>query len=273
MGEAARKLEGASLTRMLSIVKEHTGITMEERKKELLSARINRRLRVLGMNDFDNYMDHIKDSESERQEFVNLVTTNETHFFRTPVVWNYFENEYLPWRMAQSDQGPLRVWSAASSTGQEAYTISMLCEEAKGRHLSFKFNVQASDIATDVLAKAQSGQFSGKTIEELKKSRPDFFNRYFQPLDEGYQFFSRFGLKPEFFQHNLHHSPPREGFYDVIFLRNVLIYFSTSDQELVLRNMYQALKPGGILVLGESESLARFKTDFQFLKPLIYKKV
>ncbi|WP_374033697.1 protein-glutamate O-methyltransferase CheR [Bdellovibrio bacteriovorus] len=271
MAEAAKKLEGAALTRLLSLVKTHTGITMEERKRDMLTARIKPRLRILGLESMEDYIDHLEQGKVEIQDFVNLVTTNETHFFRTQAVWDYFQNEYLPEWYKKNPDTILRIWSAAASTGEEAHSLGMACEEFRFKHPSFKYKVMGSDIDTEVLAKARSGVFRDRTLDELKNRHPALVEKYFREQADG-----TFRISPvisanlEFFQHNLHKAPPKGLMFDIVFLRNVLIYFNDQDQELVLSNMHRALKSEGMLILGESESLARHKAQFTFKKPLIY---
>lgn len=273
MGDAAKKLEGASLTRLLSLVKTHTGITMAERKREMLAARLKPRLRLLGLDSYEEYMDQVDQGKVDSQDFVNLITTNETHFFRTPTVWNYFQNEFLPEWFRANSGNVLRVWSAASSTGEEAHSLGMSCEEFRIQHPAFKYRIFGSDIDTDVLAKARSGTFKDKTFEELQSRHPALIEKYFQKKVDGtFQISPVIGANLEFFQHNLHKAPPKGMLFDIVFLRNVLIYFNDPDQILVLDNTHRALKTAGVLVLGESESLARHKTQFKFHKPLIYKK-
>ncbi|MNJ96761.1 Chemotaxis protein methyltransferase [compost metagenome] len=273
MSEGARKLEGAALRTLLSLVKEHTGITMEERKKDLLVSRIRRRLRVLGLETPEQYVDYLQATTEETQEFVNAVTTNETLFFRTPVIWEYFKKDFLPEWFKQNSGHTLRVWSAASSSGEEAHSLAMLCEDFKLTHPSFRYRIYGSDISTEVLNEAKSGVFKGRSIEELKTKFPDHFVKYFRAVSEGsYKASDVLAQQMEFTVHNLHHRPPKNQFYDIVFLRNVMIYFNDRDQELVLQNIHRSMKNEAILILGESESLARLKTPFLFKKPLIYQK-
>lgn len=246
---------------------------MEERKRELLFARIRRRLRVLNLETPEQYIEILESSEAERQEFINAVTTNETLFFRTPLVWEYFKTEFLPEWYERNRNETMRVWSAASSSGEEAHSIAMLCEEFKLANPGFKYRVYGSDISTEVLGEAKSGIFKTKNITELKNKFPDFFAKYFRALPDGnYKALEVITSNIEFSVHNLHTRSPKSQFYDIVFLRNVLIYFSDKDQELVLHNAHGAVKPGGVLIVGESESLSRLKTEFTFKRPLIYSK-
>lgn len=274
MSEAARKIESASLQRLLVLVKQHTGITMEERKRDLLLSRVGRRMRILGLKTPEEYLEYLEKTSSETQEFVNVITTNETLFFRTPVIWEFFQKEFLPQWYAANPKGTLRLWSAASSSGEEACSICISCEEFKLAHPDFKYQIDATDISTGVLGEAQSGIFSGKSVDDLKNKHPHFVMKYFKPQGDG-----ALKVNPDlwgrvnFSVHNLHTRKANVGTYDLVFLRNVMIYFNDRDQELVLSNIHRTMKDTGLLILGESESLARLKSPFNFKKPLIYQKV
>ncbi|MBO9665368.1 MAG: protein-glutamate O-methyltransferase CheR [Bdellovibrio sp.] len=273
MSEASEKLSGATLRRLLQLVKVHTGITMEERKRELLFGRIRPRMRALGHETPEQYVDYLESNSEETQEFVNRVTTNETLFFRTPIIWEFFTTSYLPEWYAKNPDQVLKIWSAASSSGEEACSIAMSCEEFRLKNPSFRYKIQASDISTDVLNIARHGNFKDKSVEDLRKKQPMIFEKYFRENSSGQARFAEHVLGTiEFFVHNLHNRSPKTEFFDLVFLRNVLIYFNEADQELVLRNIHGALKNGGTLIVGESESLARLKTSFEFSRPLIYKR-
>ncbi|WP_413586721.1 CheR family methyltransferase [Bdellovibrio sp. HCB274] len=273
MSEAERVITGPALRKLLSLVKKHTGIFMEERKRELLMARIRPRMKELGFASAEEYIDHLENHKDEIQKFINCVTTNETVFFRTPSIWDFFGKDYLKaWSQKNPDE-IMRIWSAAASTGEESASIGILCEEFKRANPRFRYRVYASDIDTDVLEGARKGTYKERSMEDLRKRSPEIFQRYFKGRDE-----SVLQLHPavlgniEYFVHNLHSRGTRTAFFDVVFLRNVLIYFNEQDQELVLKNMHASLKPEGVLIIGEAESLARLKTSFDYTKPLIYKR-
>ncbi len=273
MTEAERTLSGPVLRRLISLVKQHTGITMEERKRELLFSRIRPRMKELNLPSAETYIDYLENHKEEIQKFVNTITTNETIFFRTPVIWDFFGNEFLKNWMQNNPGETLRVWSAASSTGEESASIGMMCEEFKRSHPNFKYKIYASDIDTDVLDNARKGLYKERSIEDLRARMPQLFHRYFLNSTKPEPQLSEAVLSNiEYFVHNLHSRGTRTVFFDIVFLRNVLIYFNEPDQELVLRNVYASLKPHGVLIIGEAESLARLKTSFEYTKPLIYKR-
>jgi chemotaxis protein methyltransferase CheR len=262
------------LEEILDLVHKHTGITMTEKKKTLLQGRLRPRLRELALETYQDYVAYFSAHPAEAQEFINLVTTNETFFFRTQRVWDYLEKELLPAWPARSAGKTLRLWSAASSSGEEAYSMAMLCREFQERAAGFAFSILATDISTEVLALAEKGVYQGRSIEDLKSRFPALVTRHFRtglPESDAYQVRPELRAAVRFGTHSLFDPPKVKQSQDVVFLRNVLIYFSPSDQSKVMANIAEALVPGGILVLGESESLARFETPFEFVAPLIYR--
>ncbi|MEK2690291.1 CheR family methyltransferase [Bdellovibrio sp. GT3] len=273
MSEAERLISGPTLRRLLSLVKKHTGIYMEERKRELLLGRIRPRMKELGLSSAEAYIDYLENHKDEIQKFVNSVTTNETIFFRTPAIWDFFGGDFLKSWFQKNAGETLRIWSAAASTGEESASIGIMCEEFKRLNPRFHYRIYASDIDTDVLEGARKGVYKERSMEDLRKRSPDIFNRYFKGRDSAeLQLHPSVMANIEFFQHNLHSRGTRTAFFDVVFLRNVLIYFNEPDQELVLKNMHASLKPQGVLIIGEAESLARLNTSFEYTKPLIYKR-
>lgn len=262
-------IDAATLDEVIRLVHVHTGITMTSAKKVLLQSRLRRRLQALGIHSYDQYVQHLQDNKSEVQEFVNSVTTNETSFFRTARVWEFFAKEFLPdW--SKTSMTPLRIWSAAASTGEEAYTIAMCCEEYRLLNPTFDYSVFGSDISTKTLSVAEQGMYGGRTPENFKATNPTLFAKYLIPTGEKFAITDKAKQKVSFAIHNLLNLPPKIRSYDIIFLRNVLIYFQSKDQEKILMNMSRALVPGGILVIGESESLNNLQTKFKFKSPFIY---
>jgi chemotaxis protein methyltransferase CheR len=260
-------IEPKLLSQYLNLVKTYTGITMEERKSAMLGTRLRKRMRALGLDTFRAYLELLEKKGPEVQEFINLVTTNETFFFRTNAVWDFFEKEFLPAWRAKNAGRPLRIWSAASSSGAEAYSLAMACAEAK-----VDFRIFGSDISTAILEDARRGEYDGRVAADLEAKRPAWRAKYFEKTGETIRI--KADLRPfvEFAAHNLFAAPPKVNHFDFVFLRNVLIYFKEADQETVLAQMAASLNPEGLLALGESESLSRMNTPFAFVAPLIYRK-
>jgi chemotaxis protein methyltransferase CheR len=264
------ELEGSSLNKVLSLVHKLTGISMGVNKKTLIQGRLRPRIRQLGLESYDKYLDYLSSNKSEIQEFINLVTTNETSFFRTQRVWEYFTKDFLPNWWATNSKKTLKIWSGASSTGEEVYTIGICCEEFRIKNPGFNYQIFGSDISSDVLAIAQKAEYAGRSIEVFKTSNRPLFDKYMLPNGENFNVHPDVKLKIRFGIHNLFTLPKEFNHYDIVFLRNVLIYFEPADIEKVLANISKGLIYNGILIIGESESLSSLKTNFKYKLPLVY---
>lgn len=256
---------------LLRAVHRHTGISMNEKKWTMLQGRLRPRLRTLSLRCYRDYLALLENTPDEVRNFVNLVTTNETTFFRTPRVWDYFSQHFLPrWQEAKPGR-PFRMWSAAASSGEEAYSAAMICEEFRVRHPDFQYQIHATDISSQVLAVAMAGNYGGRSIDGLKQQRPGLLAKYFRPSVGGHTVVPELRTHITFAEHNLYQRMARRESFDLIMLRNVLIYFEAPDQERVLENVRHTLTPEGVLIVGESESLSRLSTGYRFEQPLIYR--
>lgn len=268
----ALQLDRELTNKVRELVYQRSGISLEAGKEHLIESRLRRRLRALEMQDASVYLDFLEQNPAEYEHFINVFTTNETSFFRTVRVWRYVEETLLA-QWAKDGSKPKHVWSAASSTGEEPYSLAMAVDQFNRKASdSIKVKILGSDISTDVIAKAKSGCYSGRTINRLKAARPDVLLSYFAQQGDQFKLRPQISQAVQFRQHNLFKNPPQNNHFDLVMLRNVLIYFSNKDQEQVLSNIYRSLKPGGMLVIGESESLSNLETDFEYCEPLIYKK-
>ncbi len=247
-----------------------TGITINDHKKTMIQSRLKKRMRVLDIASYEDYIKHVDKSVSETQFFINSVTTNETVFFRTPRVWEYFQKDFLPSWFEKNPKNTLKIWSAAASSGEEGYSLAMSCMDFKNLNSQFEFKITGTDISTFVLEEAGIGVYDSRSVEFLMKSRKDLFEKYFTKTeDENYAVSDVVKNKVSFSLHNLF--GVKKEIYDIIFLRNVLIYFSAEDQEKVLLNISKSMHKDSILVIGESESLNRLQTPFEFKQACIYK--
>lgn len=272
MGALDLELGEATLGVVLKLVHKHTGITMSEKKKALLQSRLRPRLRELKLVSYEEYVSYLEGHTAEIQTFIDCVTTNETSFCRTPRVWDYFNQKFLVSWFKDHSHETLKVWSAASSSGEEIYSIAISCLEFKAKHPEFKFELVATDISQEIILAAQDGVYGARSIEGIHKYHPDWLAKYFSKIDD-----SHWRINPEvkkhvkFSQHNLMTVFPQKKVFDIVFLRNVMIYFQEADQKKVLSHMQGALKNQGILILGESESIGRYELKLSFLEPLVYK--
>ncbi|AVS71219.1 chemotaxis protein [Paracidovorax avenae] len=266
-------MDGATLLRLLQRVRGHTGIHMVEAKKTMLQARLRPRMRHLGIDSYAGYVEHLDRNEDERQPFVDAVTTHQTSFFRTPKVWQYFRDVFLPGWVREERGRPLRVWSAAASTGEEACTIAICCEEVRRQQPGFSYEILGTDISTDVLAHARAGRYSGSSVAAFRAGHPEIFERYDAARRPG-QFMLEDAVRRcmAFEPHNLMEPAPWQDRFDVVFLRNVLIYFTADDIRRVVHHLAPSLRRQGKLVIGESESLTSLDVPFQFVQPQIYER-
>lgn len=258
-----------ALEKAIKLVHRLTGISMGNNKKTLIQGRLRPRIRALSLNSYDQYFDLLNNNEKEIQIFINLITTNETSFFRTQRVWDYFQQNFLTDWSAQNYQKPLRIWSGASSSGEEIYTIAICCEEHLLKNPGFSYMITGTDISTAALEQANAGIYNGRSIETFKTNNRSLFDKYLEASSENFKVKEFLKTKIKFKPHNLF-LPPNDTF-DLVFLRNVLIYFDQPDQEKVLAHIGNSLTQNGTLIIGESESLNSLKTPFEFFAPLIYK--
>lgn len=248
-----------------------TGIFLAPEKKVMLSGRLRRRILDLELQSYEEYYSFLCSSKEEEKNFVDVITTNETYFYRTPRVWDFFTNTYLKEFYKKYPQKTLRVWSGAASSGEEAHTLAIFCEQFKSQNPGFNYKIVGTDISEEILDKAKAGLYKGRAIERFRNAYPQLFKLYMKGDDnEGFKLVSSVKNNIEFKQHNLLGPTRLKEKFDLVFLRNVLIYFNNSDQEKALYHVSQCMNPDSILIIGESESLNRLNTPFMSLEPLVY---
>ena len=249
------------------------GIHYPAEKIELLSNRIRKRLRGSRTDSYDAYLQKIAQPHeaAELQSFLDSITTNETYFFRCQRHWDFFR-QWLEQRAASSRRRePLRIWSAAASTGAEAYTIAIVLQQVLGTGFGgTQVEVFGTDLSQHVLDEARRATFRPYALAQTPK---DVVQRFFTRNDKDEYVFDRALAKCVTFQrHNLMEPLAGQRPFEFVFLRNVMIYFDTQSRERVLGHMLQVTAPGGHLVVGESESLLNVKHGFHYLKPSIFER-
>jgi len=258
----------------LTIINRVSGITIEKGRKSMLIGRIRKRVRELKLASYETYLQYIKDNRDEETHFINLITTNETYFYRTPRIWDFITNDFLSHWYQENNRKELKIWSAASSTGEEAHTLGVVCQDFKVSNPGFQYRVLGTDISTEVVAKATKGLYVGRAIDRFQRTKPQLFKKHMTgDAENGYQVASIVKSNISFKTHNLFNSFKNNEKFDLILLRNVLIYFTKENQQKVLANIHRCLSSDGYLIIGESESLTRIKTDFESVSPLIYKPI
>lgn len=265
------RFRSADFQRVRRLLQESAGIALQDCKRELVYSRLARRLRALGLDRFDVYLDRVEADEAELARFVNALTTNLTAFFREPHHFGYLSRVLVPqWRKERRE--PVRIWSAGCSTGEEAYSIAMTLAEAlpEGRP---EVRILATDLDTDVLARAEAGIYARDRVEGLDRAR---LRRWFQRgrgTREGWmrvvpELRERIRFRPL----NLFQPWPMRHPLDVIFCRNVTIYFDKPTQRTLYRRFHEALAPGGHLFVGHAETLFRVCDDFERVGQSVYRK-
>lgn len=244
------------------------GIDLADSKKVLLVGRLQRRLREHGLDNFGSYYRLLASGQQpqELQTMVDLLTTNETYFFREAGHFDFLRDAILGGRRSPAT---FRIWSAASSSGEEAYSMAMVLAEAL---VNSPWEVFASDISTRVLEKARSGFYSNDRTDGIP---PLLRRKYCLPAADGASFCiaPRLRERVRFEQVNLTRPiDPRFGSFDVIFLRNVMIYFDTQTKRQVIAHLLPRLLPGGYFIVGHSESLSGLSDQLAMVRPTIYRK-
>jgi chemotaxis protein methyltransferase CheR len=253
------------------LVKRIAGINLAESKQELVYGRISRRLRALSMDSFREYRELLDgpDGEHEIVEFCNAITTNLTSFFREGHHFDYLREQLLLPRAAGSNR-KLRIWSSACSTGEEPYSIAMTVAEALPDWERWDIKVLATDLDSEVLARAKAGVYKGERLSGMPAQRR---SRAFQQTGP-----DEFRVRPElqsmitFKQLNLMHELPMRGPMDAIFCRNVIIYFDKETQRDLFNRFAPLQRPGDLLFLGHSESLFKVSEAWELIGKTIYKR-
>jgi chemotaxis protein methyltransferase CheR len=270
------QVSDAQLNRYAELIYARTGIRVSPQKKLLLSNRLRRRLRSTGIKTFEQYYEHLKklpQRDPEWDAFVQEITTHETYLFRDDTHWTWFRNEYLPELAASHPSGHqrpnLRIWSAASSTGDEAYTAAC-CIAAHSEVSRWQVHILGTDIGLGALEQAKTGVFGQRAMRLVP---PDYRQRFFKKAKDVEAWTATPALTDmlTFRQHNLM-EPLHERPFDLVFLKNVLIYFNHQSKTTVLHNVRAAMRPGGVIVTGMAEGVADLLRDFQRIKPWLFRK-
>lgn len=255
-----------------SFIYESAGITLTDSKRTLVITRLGKRMRKLDISSFKNYYDIVtkKNNDVELQIAIDLLTTNETYFFREPKHFDYFKNEILTKLNSGTN---FKIWSAASSTGEEAYSIAMVLAEKFGLQSDWK--VYGTDINSDVVNQANQGLYS---IDEQEKISKDYLREY---CLKGVRDQSGKMLMDKLLKRHVNFEllningvwPERLGYFDLIFLRNIMIYFDLETKQKLINKIADKIKPGGYLFIGHSETLNQLTDRFKIIRPSICQKI
>lgn len=257
---SSTRLDPKEFERFRVFLQEACGIFLAENKQYLVTTRIRKILSDNQLDSLSALVDQMRQSRHSklRDQVIDAMTTNETFWFRDTYPYEYLSRELFMALQEKRDFGPIRIWSAACSSGQEPYSISMIAEECRRSNPgAFKRNVEivATDLSSSMLDQAKSGEYDRMSVVRgLSRERLD---AYFDKLpDDIWRVKPLISDRVQFRPLNLMDSYTGMGKFDIIFCRNVLIYFSGDLKHDILKRLHAALKPNGILFLGSSEGLA-----------------
>lgn len=274
------KLLDREFQRFSRFIYDTVGIKMPPAKKTMLEARLQKRLKALSLTSFEEYADYLFSQDGLSTELVHLidvVTTNKTDFFREPAHFDYLVNHALPTILTSRSRtfhDPVRIWSAGCSTGEEPYTLAMVLSEFSQTAQDFKATITASDISTRVLQTAKTAIYTEEQAETIpmpikrkyvlrSKDKTRGVVRI-APQVRSLVSFRRINFMEEEFGISEK--------MDIIFCRNVVIYFDKPTQEVLMNKFHRQLKPGGYLFIGHSETLSGLNVDFTPVASTVYRK-
>ncbi|HBO97546.1 MAG TPA: hypothetical protein DD648_05945 [Candidatus Omnitrophica bacterium] len=256
-----------------------SGVRLLPTKKALMVARLRKRLKDLGIGSFEEYLELVrKPAGGEVEVFINAITTTETFFYRHPEQFHFLMKTVFPFCLERkkNDASPeLRVWSAACATGEEPYSLAIACQEFFKMHPKWNIIIYATDINSAVLDSAKEAVYTERSVAGLS---PYLKGEYFEPLAEEADYKRcRFRLRKEkipsvtFLRHNLLNPFPYLGM-DIIFLRNVMIYYDKPAKQKVASLVEKNLVPGGYLLISMTETLQDIRTGLRYVQSGIYQK-
>ncbi|MCU0846940.1 MAG: protein-glutamate O-methyltransferase CheR [Spirochaetes bacterium] len=265
-----KRLTEDEFRKFASLVYDESGIFLKDTKLTLLSNRLRKRLQALQFGEFSEYYDYLQNLPyqgrlKEYEQMIDVVTTNETYFFRNERQFESLKDFCLPEIARKKKEKTLRIWSAACSTGEEPYTIAVCVLERMALFSGWKIEILATDIAPSVLEFAKIGKYMGRRIEKVPL---EYLKKYFIQIEnEQGAFQVKDDLKRivSFYYLNFFKNPyPKD--IDIIFCRNVMIYFDKEHQKTLIANFYKSILDEGYLFIGHSETLHMISEDFTYSK-------
>lgn len=266
-------LADKDFNRLVSFVKSNYGINLQQ-KRQLIIGRLSNIILSMGYTDFTGYIDHLLTTKNgdDIEVMLNKLTTNYTYFMREESHFDYFASTVLPWLESTKKNRVLSIWSAGCSSGQEPYTISMILKEYFGSKASaWDTRVLATDISQNALRAAKEAVYDEESLSKLPAG---WKQKYFTKTSEPGVYSVSSALKSNviFKTFNLMDPITFKLKFDIIFCRNVMIYFDQATKEALVRRFYDYTAPGGYLFIGHSESLNKATTPYDYLKPATYRK-
>jgi len=265
------KIGESEFKRIQALMYDHVGIVLQDNKRALVEARVNKRLRALGISSYPDYMDYLAKTGkgSELVHLTDAISTNVTDFFRESDHFEFAASRVEEWLAAGRTR--LRFWSAACSSGEEPYSLAMTLRDIKTSSRA-DFGILATDISTRVLNIAARGRYEDQIAASVPTALAE---RYFRSVEPG-----TVEVVPElkqlvmFRRMNLNRTPyPIQGIFDMIFCRNVMIYFDNSLRQRIVEEVHRLLQPDGYLIIGHAETLIGVDGRFRSVQPSVYRKV
>lgn len=273
---AQEQLSARNFQRLARFIHDYSGIKMPASKRTMLEGRLRRRMRATRIDTLNGYCDYLFEQDgldSETIHLIDAVTTNKTEFFREPAHFDFLADKGLPALEARGKRD-IKIWSAACSTGAEPYTIAMVMDEFCAKRRGLSYSVLCTDICTEVLDKALAGRFSEQMIEPVSMARRrQYVMRSRHPAQEEVRIHPSLRSKLSFGRLNLMDDAyPVANDHDMIFCRNILIYFDKQTQQKVLSRLCDHLSPGGYLFLGHSESISDLTLPVSQIANTVFQK-
>lgn len=276
-GLAPSKITPEEVQRFCEFLYRRTGMAFSETKRYFIDRRLVERIAATGSGSFQTYFSLLRaDAEHEIEHLINSFTVNETYFYREDAQLRCMTSDMLEAIVSRKAEGSsIRIWSVPCSTGEEPYSIALWLMENWPQVDSFNIEIVGSDIDTCALAAAADGIYGDRALMRLS---PEIISRYFNRIDEGrYQIDEGLRGSIEFSRVNLIDSDDmaRQRDFDLVFCRNVLIYFDDASRRVAAENLYDCLAPGGYICLGHSESMSRISPLFsvcRFPDAIVYQK-
>ncbi len=271
-------LNDADFTKLSNFIYVNYGIKLPISKKIMLQSRLASRLKINGIKSYADYTKYVLSGEASESEIVNmidLVSTNKTDFYRESAHFDFMKEVVLPDFLVADSRQPLKIWSSASSSGEEAYTIAMVISEFIENNRKIDFEILGTDISARILEKAKLGIYPIDRVDVIPISqKKKYLLRSKDQENPMVRIVPNLRAKARFQRLNLMDSSynvPKD--FDIIFCRNVLIYFDRETQEKVINKLCMHLKPGGYFFLGHSESISGIDVPLKPLKPTMFVKI
>jgi chemotaxis protein methyltransferase CheR len=270
-------LSDCDFRRFSRLVHENCGINLHDGKKELLRARLGKRLRETGLRDFKAYWRFLTEDETgeELVRMLDAISTNLTSFFREEKHFHFLRENVFPSYVNgnKRDFKKLRFWSAGCSSGEEPYSLSILLLEHFGERSALDIKILATDISTKALARAQTGVYPGHRLSKIPRvSLRKYFQRGCGRQEGNFRVKRLVRDMIEFRRFNLMEPFPFKGVFHGVLCRNVMIYFRKKTQQLLIDKFYESVVEGGYLFVGHSETLAGINHAFKYIMPSVYQK-